>query len=255
VYRIGDFHVGIRSNSESTSATLDALFDRAPLSDPRAPDSYSVALYEHGEGARRLDLLLQGSRQLVRSRSAARVLRALLWRLSEDVLAVDVDTGRVRVHATAALRGGDALLLPAGLYQWAKQLQPRFARIGVALADVPYPEIDLASAELVVPEPAISHRADVLARVDDGAQLGSEPPPVRPGRYPLSMWFVARTSVESAELTPAVATVAVLPSVLGVDDVRERVERLGELFTRVRAVGISYASEAALVDAVASEVD
>ena len=176
MYRLGDFHVGIRSNSESTSATLDALFDRARVRDTRAPDNYSVALYgDAGGGSRQLNLLMQGSRQLVRSRSTARVLRALLWRLSEDVEAVELDTGRIRVQATAALRGVDAILLPPALYQWAKQLQPRFARVEIALADVPYPEIDLATGELVIPEPAIAHGNDVLDGIDAGVRLGSEP--------------------------------------------------------------------------------
>lgn len=251
-YRIGDYHVGVRYNSERTADTLDALFD-ARVRDPRAQDSYAVALYDGDDGgARALNLLVQGSQQIVRSRSAARVLRALLWRLSEEVGAVDVGAGRVRVNATAALRGDDALLLPAGLHRWAKQLQPRFARVGIALADVPYPELDLASGEVVIPEPAIAHRADVLARIDAGVRLGSEPPPVPPGRYPLAAWFVGRGGDEPTELTPAVATVAVLASVFGVDDVRGMVERLGALLAHVRAVGISYDSEAALVDAVAA---
>jgi peroxiredoxin len=251
-YRLGDYHVGVRYNSEHTADTLDALFD-ARVRDPRAQDSYAVALYDDADGgARTLNLLVQGSQQLVRSRSAARVLRALLWRLAEDVGAVDLGTGRLRVSATAAVRRDDALLLPPGLYQWAKQLQPRFARIDIALADVPYAEVDLSTGELVVPEPAIAHRADVLARLDDDVRLGSEPPPVLPGRYPLTTWFIGRPTDEPTELTPAVATVAVLPVVFGNDDVRGRVEQLGELFSRVRAVGISYGSEAALVDAVAS---
>ena len=169
--------------------------------------------------------------------------------------AVELDTGRIRVQATAALRGVDAILLPPALYQWAKQLQPRFARVEIALADVPYPEIDLATGEVVIPEPAVPHRAGVLDRVDDGVRLGTEPPPVPPGRYPLTAWFFGRGADDAGDLTPAVATVAALPIVLGTDDVRERVEQLGALFTRTRGVGITYDSEAALVDAVVSAFD
>lgn len=252
-YRIGDHHVGVRYNSERTAATLDALFDGAPVRDPRVRDSYAVALYDDAEGAARpLDLLVQGSEQLVRSRSAARVLRALLWRLTDDVGGVDLTTGRLRVRATAARRGDEGLLLPPGLYRWAKQLQPRFARVGIALADVPHPEIDLATGELVLPDPAIPHDAGVLTAVDDGVRLGAEPLPVGPGRLPLAAWFLARADGEHGALTPAVAAVAAVPAVLGDHDIGERVAELGALFTRTQAVGIVYDSEAALVDAVAA---
>ena len=76
-----------------------------------------------------------------------------------------------------------------------------------------------------------------------------------PGRYPLTAWFFGRGADDAGDLTPAVATVAALPIVLGTDDVRERVEQLGALFTRTRGVGITYDSEAALVDAVVSAFD
>lgn len=44
VYRIGDFHIGLRFDQESTATILDALFHGSTVEDPRAGHSHSVVL-------------------------------------------------------------------------------------------------------------------------------------------------------------------------------------------------------------------
>ena len=137
------------------------------MHDRRAPDNFSVALYPGtGGGSRRLNLLVRDGRQLVRSRSAARALAALLTYVAADTTPPDEDL--LPLNASAALLDGQALLLPPGLVNWSKQIQTTLARRGIVLVDAPYVTIDLASAELVLPTPSVPHDPDVLAELDRG---------------------------------------------------------------------------------------
>ena len=185
----------------------------------RAAASYSVALFDDASSSsRQLDLLVRSGQQLVRSRSAARVLRSLLWWLATEIAPPTSTTDVLVARGTAAIRGHDAVLLPPDLWQWNKQLQPRFARLGVALADSPLAEIDLRTRELVVRSPEIHHAAEVLAELDEKAYLGSEPHPVMPGRYPLRAWVLPRDPEHIGALSPAHAALAALPYVVRADD-------------------------------------
>jgi hypothetical protein len=248
-YRMGKHHVGIRYDSDVTAAVLDRLFPGSMVDDRRAPDNYSVSLHPQTEGrSRDLNLLVHGSTQLVRSRSASRVLAGLLQYLSEE-LGAD-DDSLLKVDATVAVIGDDAVLLPPGLVQWVKQLQPRFTRQGIAMADVPVGTVDLDRAEVVVPTPSVDHDPAVLAELDAGVRLGSELPWVRPGRYALRAWFLARSPDTVGELPRALAVTGALPLAFLGEDLEQAVARLASLFERVTPYGLWYESAADLVDQV-----
>ncbi len=252
-YALGGFHVGIRHDTTETALVLDRLFAGARVNDRRVPDNYSVALgapIADGAGSSQsLKLLVHGSTQLVRSRSAARVLAALLQRVSGDL--ERPDPSLMVVDATPALRDGEALLLPRGLLDFVKQLQPRLAKERITIVDTPYALVDLGTRELVVPDPVVPHDAAVLEELDAGVRLGSELPWVRPGRYPLRAWFLTRSPAQVGPFSPARAVASAIPSVYDVDDVLAEVERLASLFDHIPAYGIWYESEAELVREVA----
>jgi hypothetical protein len=253
-YRIGDHHVGLRYNTETTAAVLDRLFPGARVDDRRAPDNYSVALQPaHAAKSRELNLLVQGSTQVVRSRSGGRVLAGLLAYLSDEI--VEPDPALLRVYATAAVRDGQGMLLPPNLVQWVKQLQPRFTRRGIAIVDASHATIDLVTGELVVRSPAIAHDAAVLAELDDGVHLGSELPWVRPGRYPLRAWFLTRDPERVGRLAPAIAVAGALPSAVWDIDLADAVTELVRLFETTTPYGIWFDSIADLVDQVAAALD
>jgi peroxiredoxin len=252
-YALGGHHVGLRYDDTATADVLDRLFPGARVNDRRAPDNYSVALggtpTTKGAGtARSLKLLVHGGAQLVRSRSGGRVLAALLQHLSAE-LEPD-DSSLTRVNTTAVLRDGEALLLPPGLVSYVKQLQPRLARAGMSIVDSPRTLVDFAARELVVPDPAIPFDASVIDELDAAAQRGSEQPWVRPGRYPLRAWFVARSPEQLGRLTPGIAVTAALPLLYDLDDLRGEVERTADLFRDVAPYGIWYESADELVDQV-----
>ncbi len=254
VYRLGDFHVGIRADGDETLATLDDLLPGAAVEDPRAGHSFSVALPGLDAGTRApaggLNLLYDGGQLKVRSRSVARVLRALLWHLDEGTLDHEVPAGTVRTRATAAIVDGRAVLLQPGLYVL-DGLQAFAARRGIAFADVPFPEVDLDTAELVIGEPQVAHDSGVLARWDTPMGSSSELPPVLPGRYPLLGWAVMHPADSAVtRFTPAEAAAATLSFVLDTADAPVRLRQLGDLFARIDGFGLWYHSEAGYVDAL-----
>lgn len=263
VYRIGDWHVGLRYTSNAAAELLDELLDHEVVEDPRAGHIYTLALprFEDSEAEpdaeSETNLLVLGSQVLVRSRSRERVLRALLWRLDSQMQGYSAPSGLARVNATAVLTPAGAALLQPGLYTLEEELQPAFARHDIAFVDVVYPEIDLQRAELVVPEPLVPHDAHVLAalRSTVGAST-AEPDPVRPGRYPLIGWGVTHVAEEAVtEFSPAQSAAATLSFVLDTEDPSARVRELGELFEQVSGVGLWYHSEAELADAVADALN
>lgn len=256
VYRVGEHHVGIRHDSSETAAVLDRLFLGRRVDDPRAGHSFSVALDRastggrHG-GARPLNLLIQDGQPAVRTRSPARVVRALLSRLADGTTPFDPACGRVQVDAIAVLHGRGAALLPWWLHGFAPRLQGLLARSGLAMVDVRYPQIDLATAELVISEASVDHDQVMLAAFGEHDGSPAERPPAHPGRYPLTTWCIGVPGAPGATLfTPAEAAAAALSTVRHTEDAPERVRSLGRLFHRVDGVGLWYDSEAGAIAAV-----
>ncbi len=256
VYRLADFHVGIRHDSPATAAILDRLLVGRRVDDPRAGHSFSVALGSASTGkaetrVRGLNLLIQAGQPTLRSRDPARVLHALLSRCSDGISAFDPACGRLQVNAIAVLHQRGAALLPWNLHAFAPRLQPLLARHGIAMADVRYPEIDLATQELVVPESAVHHDSSVLDAIGVSVPPTVEQPCVRPGRYPLTTWCAIHPGPwRVVPLSPAEGAAATLSSVLHTDDAAERVRQLGRLFERVEACGLWYYAERELIAAV-----
>jgi peroxiredoxin len=257
-YAFGEFHVGIRVNSEETAEVLDRLFTGARVEDLLAPDNYSLALYPPtGGGVREFNRLVADGDQRVRSRSSSRALRGLLAHLSAQL--EPPDPSLIRLRAIPALRDGQGLLLPPGAIRWLPELQPRLARLGIQLADMPWTLVDPAACELVVPEPPIDHDASVLGELDADVRLGSELPAVAPGRYPLQALYLS-TSKDRVGPLPLVAGVAFAVGLLlgPPGDVSERGEstarprpdadRLVGVLERVPAYGVRFSSPQELVD-------
>ena len=254
VYRIGDFHVGLRCGTDETVGALDELFHHSAVQDPAAGHTFAVSLSGTG------NLLVQGSRVFVRSGSPGRVLRALLARLHDGIVDFDPACGRIQVDATAALVGGRAVLLQPGLHVLAEKLEPLLAQRGIALADFPHPEIDLDTCEVVLPEPVIDHDPTVVTTYDDAYDAALDPrtelPAVRPGRYPLAAWAVMHPAdAPVTRFTPAQAAVATLSHVQRTDDAAARIGQLGELFARMPGYGLWYHSEAGYVDALCEALE
>lgn len=259
VYRLDGYHVGLRYTTEGTVELLDELFGHDRVEDPAAGHIYTVSIEESGPsddsraGSTDPHLLTLGTQLLVRSRFPERVLRALLWRLDDQIHDAGPVARHLRTNTTAVVTPVGAALLQPGLFGLEEYLQPAFARYGISVVDVAIPRVDLDRRELVVPEPSVTHDAEVLRSMRHASVITpEEPEPVRPGRYPLVGWGViheADTSV--TRFTPAQSAAATLSFALDTDDPPERVRELGSLFEEVGGFGIWYHNETQLADAVA----
>jgi len=252
-YALGGYHVGVRYDTEETADVLDRLFAGARVHDRRTPDNYSIALggtptTKDAGATRSLKLLVHGSTHLVRSRSAGRALAALLQYVSGDL--GEPDASLTAVNATAVLRDGEALLLPSNLVSSVKQLQPRMARAGMVIVDTPRALVDISTRELVVPEPTLPFDPSVIEELDRDLVFGSELPRARPGRYPLSAWFFVHSPEHVGALTPAVAVTGALRLFFELEDLRQAVDELADLFADVAPHGIWYENASDLTEQV-----
>jgi len=258
VYRLGDYHVGIRVDSEETTQALDDLFEQRVVEDPRAGHSYTITLPSLARqtttqaAAVGMNLLVQPSRAPVRSRDPGRILQALLADLHDRLNGSRLAEGRLRVNAIAVRSDSGTGLIPKEFVAFQPRLQSLLAERGVAIADVARPEIDLATAELVIPDPAIDHDPAVLQRVSQPPSKRSELPTLGPGHYPLIGWCVIQPGEEPfVALSPAQAAAATVSSLVEADDPVERLSQLGDLFARVPAYGLWYYSDTQVADLVA----
>ncbi len=261
VFRIAGHHVGVRIDSDATLEVLDAFFVGARVDDPRAGHSFSVALPDVANGRYRRakvgwNLLVQPGRTDLRSRDPARVLEGLLARVRETIEgpASPCGAGRARVNAIPVLTpDGGIGLIPANFYAFGPRLQPLLARKGLALVDRRFPQIDLRTAEVVVPDPMVEVDARVLSAVAADRKLGQcERPAVPSGTYPLvGCCFVFPGPSSVVPLSPAQAAAAALSIAATPGTTAERLVELAQLFERVPADGIWYYSDVEAIDLVA----
>jgi len=214
---VDDWHIGVRHNGSDALDALARVLPGALIDDPQVPDNYSLALSPRaGKGARALHLLVSGSRQLVRSRSAARVVRGLLTRLTFDLF--PIDDGLVSVHMTALVRDGDTVMVPRRIMLERDRTQSRLDRAGYQIVDCPFALVDPVTRELVVPEPRLAYDRDALAALDRDDDAGRERPAVLPGRYPITAWRFGATEEAVGPMSQARAVAALLPHVERPDD-------------------------------------
>ena len=188
----------------SSSAALDAGLRRAlrahVVEGGEAPPNYSVRVADE-PGA--FHFLFWGGRTVLRTLDPQRLLAALLAHLSGHL---DVPPGRLRANAIAAVNGETALVLPAWLRQELAHLEPLLVRRGFTVADGPWVDIDLATAELVVIDPALSVDRPALEAVAADLIRKRREQVVRPGRYPIAAWSFLGPAVEDGHLSRAEST-------------------------------------------------
>lgn len=242
-----DWHIGIRHNGDHALSALDRVFPGARIIDSRVPDNFSVALAApNGKAARNLNLLVQGRQQLVRSRSATRVMRGLLAYLSANLFGYDESL--ISVRMAAIVREGTAWFAPTDITNQRDQAQPRLTKIGFQIVDEPTVLLDPATNELVVPEPQIAYDRDALNELDRDARLGSELPGIEPGRYPVAGWVLHSREGDGGRVPRAEAVAALLPVIAQPGaDLQSAIEMLIALLESSPVIGFSYEDLPALI--------
>jgi hypothetical protein len=246
-YRFGEFHVGVRFNHAETEATLDRLFPHNRIDDPETPDNYSVALHQSAVNnrVRDLNLLFRSDVQMVRTRSASRVLRALLGYCSMEVH--QPDSGLLQADGLAAVREGRAYMLPSFLYRTYDVASSRLSRLGLQIVDRPWVCIDATNTEIVVQGPHLPYDRDVLEEMDHDIPTSSELPEVLPGRYPLDRWVLVADHPGGLLSTAPSAALAV-GLIRSVPSLQAVLDDLVALFGRTHGYALAYESPVAFLD-------
>lgn len=251
-YQVGDYYIGIQANTPATDALLARVLAPVRNDDLVPPANYSLLLAGDGDGAdgvRGLNMLLSGAQVLVRSRSEARVIHALLQYLSTWD---DVPTGMVVTDTVVGIRDGQAVLLPRLLQSKIKELQPRLSRAGIATADTPFGVLDLVTREVVVPEVTIAYDDAALADVPDPAPRGSELARVLPGRYPLAAWYFSGR--DTGVFSDAAATAHALSQSRHQLEEPAVVAAFAEMFGSIDGVGVGLTANDEMVAAIAAHI-
>lgn len=203
-FMIGGLVIGVRSASASAGQRVRQLLASTACDGEHRLPNYSVVLPGLDDtNGRDLNLLLWGDVVVVRSRSVRRILEALLAHLGTHVAAEE--PGVWPVAALPVVRGGRAVLLPGELRASLAQVQPRLARAGLSMVDLPAAIVDSGTAELVIPPLTIPHDAAVVHRLGPLSTSGSEQPPAAPGRYRLAAWLFPDPGPEVSAAATSVA--------------------------------------------------
>ncbi len=229
-YMIADYRVGVKSDSTHTEEVLARFLSSVRMPEgTRAPGDYAIVLGDGGTTKRGLNLVLQGSETVVRTRSPRRALLGLAGYLSTHL--ETERPGFLRVSAMGVVIDGEVVILPADVNNWLDELQPRLAKLGGAPIDRPYITIDVERREVVVPEPALSLDTSVLDDFVEPPARRSERPVVEPGRYPLRRWLIWQSN-EEEPLTPAQlvtrAMAATIETATAFDETMDSLDRLRE---------------------------
>ncbi len=196
-YQIGDYRIGIRTDSDRTRELVGEFLASVRMPEgSRAPGDYAIVLGDGGTTKTGLNLVLQGNSTVVRSRSPRRAMLGLAAYLASHESTIR--PGRVRVSAMAVVTNGEAVILPEEVNDWLDELQPRLARDGSAPVDRPFVTVDLETREVVVDDPGVAIALDlsVLDEVPEPPPRRSERPMVEPGRYPLRRWLIWQSNEE-----------------------------------------------------------
>jgi hypothetical protein len=216
------------------------------VDEPAPPPNYSIRL-EDGSAtgrARKLNLLYQSSQLVARSRTPARVLDALFRYLASHDWAPA--PGLLHTTAIAAVRDGQAVLLPRQVLYALETLQPRLDRAGLQLVHGRFSSLDASRGELVVPAAGLQVDLSALEELD-GHAAGS-PGPVPPGRYPVRAWAFLADAEEVPGGSRATALAAALPTLdLETWGVEAALDMLADVFERVVPFAISLSRPQDLV--------
>ena len=246
--RVGHLTIGVRADPAGVGTRLRQALAAHIEASVAVPPNFSVRIAEQPDS---FHFLYWGGRTVVRTRDAGRLLHGLLTYLSVHG---DPAPGTLPVRSLALVRNGSAVLCPPGLRNSLAKIEPLLVRRGFTVLDAPWAIVDLATCELVVPEPDLVVNRSALAEIVDAAPAGRRSPPVDPGRYPIAAWlFTDPDAALDTSLSRASATVralSILPPPTPIPPAA--LDGLGGLFARVPALAITKKSATALVHTIDS---
>jgi hypothetical protein len=225
--RVGEFHVGIRTDDDAVLRDLHALYRDILVEDDRS-DDYSISVTPAGDGpARALPCLSHGRRALLRSRSVARLTRLLDVTLAGLVPPSGNPTQTITGFSLLT-QGPGALLVPSSAIAQSAVVERHAAAAGMRVADEAAVRVDLGTLEAIV-VPGLSGGTSHPALQDDVVA------PV--GRYAIRSIIWREDEIDPDERA-ALAAVRLIPRVNGRGALarQEFLERIVDLARRTHPV-------------------
>lgn len=251
--KVGDLHLGVRSNTPVMHALLERALADHVVEGIEAPANFTVLVADgggHSSGGKGFHFLYADATAVVRTRDPDRLVRALLAHLSAHQ--PHEAAGLLRLHGRAFVKDGRALLAPGVVGTWLPVVERRLNVRGVQVVDGPWMTIRPDSSELIVPEPSLTVDWSAL----DGLALlpgtGGRPDPgAAYGSYPATSWAFAAPDLPGP-LSRASAVLRAMRLVLNGDEVgaRPALDGLVTMMRHVRPVGITWTNERELVSAL-----
>lgn len=196
---LGDHIAGVRSNDAGVVELLRAVLAPQRVDGLAVFPNVSVYVGRRDGATRELHRLYRRGAHVLSTASLGRLVRASLLHL--DALR-DPPPGLLPLRAEAFVAGNEAVLLSQ---PWVASVLPdrRWSRTGWRRTDGLPALLDPATAEVVVPEPALALDPDGLRDLDARFPVEDADPPVAPGRYRLRAIVLYRARRDpSTPLTP-----------------------------------------------------
>lgn len=242
-FRIGPWYVGVRCSTREVEELLRRALPAHVADGVETPPNYSVVAAlppKSHRSPRELHFLYRSQDPVIRSRTLSRLVRGLLSHLSAHL--EEEPDPLLRVRGVPLVAGTTAILAPRELLADLGRIEPRLRQEGVRVLDLPYATVDPATAELVVPPPAVEHDPDVLEELDvvESPTRPEEEGAVVPGRYPIKAWVLS-TGDTAGPLPVATALAGAFPALVDPSriGVRRGFAELAGLLARTTPVRLS----------------
>ena len=204
-FRIGDYHVGVRSNSDPVVEEVASLLASHLAEDPAVPANYSI--YEPRptvEGARPMYRVYEGCSRILFTPSLLRAVTATVGQLEQFLPEEAVPEGHLRLRACALIDREAAVLAPHWLPRRFPSLELPLRRRGIRLLSTASVLVDADHGDLLVRTLRLAPGGPTGAAGDLSV---SDADPAQPGRRSILGWFFEAEARASSDLTRARAVV------------------------------------------------
>ena len=204
-FRIGDYHVGVRSNSVPVVEEVASFLGSHVVEDPAVPANYSI--YEPGptvDGAPPMYRVYEGCSRILLTPSRSRAVIATVGQLEQFLPEGAVPDGHLRLRTVALIDREAAVLAPHWLPRRFPSLELPLRRRGIRMLSAASVLVDADRGDLLVQSLRSAPGGPTGAAGDLSVGVAD---PAQPGRRPVLGWFFDTDGRSSSDLTRARAMV------------------------------------------------
>ncbi|MGH8979385.1 MAG: hypothetical protein ACRDV7_15000, partial [Acidimicrobiia bacterium] len=152
---VGNLHLGVRPSDAGLAALLRQALRAHTVARLEPPANFSVRLagpVQHRRGAG-FHMLYRGCGLVLRTRDPRRLVGGLFHHL--DAFRPEYGAGCYAIRGVALVGDGRALIAPVALRSSMARVERRLNLRGLRFVDTPWVLLDVARAEIVVPDPGL----------------------------------------------------------------------------------------------------